>query len=189
MPLIATRSNAGSFGYGWSNPLADAGAMTAIATVSMAGGETTATFSSIPSTYDDLFVSIFDSGDSLYGQSPSWRVNDDTGNNYSYSIMGASNTLTTSSNTTSASSMPWGFLATTVSAHTVHILNYANTSNYKTALVMSATNRNNTSSQIELTTGTWRSTSAINKLTFSIGALRGYDAGTVFALYGIKRKV
>jgi hypothetical protein len=62
----------------------------------------------------------------------------------------------------------------------VNIINYSNTTTYKTLL-----GRGNTSaSRIQATVGLWRSTSAINRIDLNIQG-DNFAVGSTFTLYGI----
>lgn len=185
MPIVASRSNSAAFGYGWGNKLADAGAMTAIAT-STPSGVSTITFSSIPSTYDDLFVVTY--GFSTTASSTlRMRVNSDTGTNYSdTSLVGDGDSATSSRSTSAAHLFCSGLRTATPAISNVHINNYANTSNYKTTIIRNSFDENG-AGQTRLHVGLWRSTSAVSSITIYDANSYNFGAGTVFALYGIKK--
>jgi hypothetical protein len=63
----------------------------------------------------------------------------------------------------------------------ISILNYANTTTYKTAL----SRANNAAGGVDAVVGLWRSTAAINSIKMAIGGGYSYAAGTTFTLYGI----
>lgn len=186
MPLLAVRGNAPSFGYGWGNKVADAGAMTAIASTTLSTDTRTITFSSIPSTYDDLMVVAYMR--TTTASFPYFRINNDSGSNYSRTVLLGDGGSAASSRGTSESSINFSSTSATTNlfvASQIHILNYANTSNYKTALIRQAQDYNG-SGQTQLRVGLWRSTSAINRIDLD-GSGYDFTSGTVFALYGIKK--
>ena len=191
MPLVATRGNAGVFGLGWGAAAGGAAdAMTAIASNTLVSDAASVTFTSIPSDYDDLMVSIYVRAETA-GQNLYARFNSDAGSNYSGTFLNGNGSSATSNSRTNASSLNVeynnGILngTNTFSSLTFHILNYANTSYYKTGISRHAGD-NNGSGGTELCVQLWRSTSAISSIQFNMssGNLR---TGSVFALYGIKK--
>jgi hypothetical protein len=66
----------------------------------------------------------------------------------------------------------------------MHILNYANTSTYKTLLLREA-NDNNGSGYVALSANLWRGTSGITSLSISSFAAY-FTAGSTIALYGVR---
>jgi hypothetical protein len=66
---------------------------------------------------------------------------------------------------------------------TLHIMNYANTTTYKSCLLR-ANEMSGTYQGTELIAGIWRSTSAITTITITTSTST-YAAGSTFNLYGI----
>jgi len=138
-----------------------------------------AEFTSIPSTYTDLYIvwTATSSNNTGYGI----RFNGDTGSNYSLTYIygdGATPVSGRDSNITSINGM--GRTGTSQGVGRVNVMNYSNTTTYKTAI-----GRGDLATQLTMATvGLWRSTSAINaiRLTPEVGTI---TAGT-FTLYGIK---
>ena len=62
----------------------------------------------------------------------------------------------------------------------IQLMNYSNTTTYKTWLVRGG----NSATGVEAMVGLWRSTSAITSLTFSLTAST-FSSGSTFTLYGI----
>lgn len=184
MPLLAVRGNAPSFGYGWGNKVADAGAMTAIASNTLSATATSVTFSSIPGSYDDLMVVCYLRGDGTNSVLANIRFNSDTGSNYSATWLYANGSSVGSASGTSATSINGSNSSSGVSAIEIQILNYANSSYNKTVFWREAQDKNG-SGDTSLNTGLWRSTSAITSIT--IFNTNNYQIGSVFALYGIKK--
>lgn len=189
MPLLTTRAGASTRAFGFGLASGGVGAMTAIASVAVGADTTTVTFSSIPSTYDDLRISIYEYGDPQYSTSASIRYNSDSGNNYSHTQLYGENTSfgtygTLDQQTTNGLTFevtPWS------SAHTIEIYDYKNTSKFKTSLTRTAYEGTANNGGYRMAMGLWRSTSAITSIQFSISGIRNFDAGCVFALYGVKR--
>ena len=156
-----------------------------IATTTVSGSSTTTyTFSSIPATYTDL-VLVSSAQMSGTGTTGTFRFNGDTGSNYSFTYLygnGSSAGSGRQSNQTSGIWDSWvdRLSNTMFEADVLHIMNYSNTTTYKTAL-----SRSNSSVTVETAVNLWRSTAAINSLTVFISS--GYFvAGSTFTLYGIK---
>lgn len=133
------------------------------------------TFSSIPATYTDLVavIATTTSGDISY------RINGDTGSNYSqtiiyaYSAFGSTRTTSATSNFLNYGSNNGNFFAT------LQFNNYSNTTTYKTSILRD--NANGTTTDVMV--GLWRSTAAINSITFTPPST--FAIGSTFNLYGI----
>jgi hypothetical protein len=77
-------------------------------------------------------------------------------------------------------------VANMFSASIVDILDYANTSKYKTIRVLAGADVNNqTGTTFGLSSGSWRSTSAVTSITIGTSGFN-FAQYTQFALYGIK---
>ena len=154
---------------------------TPIATTTGTGGSNAITFSSIPSTYTDLilvcnFLLTANSG-------TGWiRFNGDTGTNYSDTYLYGNGTSASSgrhSNIAQSYCADADSVTPVISIH--HIQNYANTTTYKTFLSRS----NLASSGTAAYAGLWRSTAAINSITFSNNASANITSSSTFTLYGV----
>jgi hypothetical protein len=159
-----------------------------IATATVTTG-TDITFSSIPSTYTDLIlVSIGTfTGD---GQSIVLRFNGDTGNNYSFTGVYGTGSTASSARQSNQPYIPsgwWAYIGSAQNSNSiVHIMNYANTTTYKTALSRFNNATGGTGSGTEALVGTWRSTSAINSIRiFSTGSGQPLASGFTATLYGV----
>ena len=146
----------------------------------------TVTFSSIPQTYTDLVV-VFNGGTESGGTNVQFKVNNDTGSNYSFTILRGNGTTADSDRESNFSGyFRWGARATpTAEFSTVdfaHLMNYANTTTYKTLLFRT----NNASNGVDATVGLWRSTSAINRIDITIAATNYFRNGSTITIYGIK---
>jgi hypothetical protein len=155
-----------------------------IETKTLASTALSVTFSSIPATYTDLvLICNFSTDDAVNN----WiSLNGDTGANYSNTTFWGS---TSSANSTRRSNDSFGILLDYFGSNTniqssviVNLQNYSNTTTYKTILARCAYATTETTA----TVGLWRSTSAINSLTFKTTATRVYTVGSTFTLYGIK---
>lgn len=152
-----------------------------IATQTMSGSSGGATFNSIPSTYTDLILVINGSVTSSAGVQ--MRFNGDTGGNYSFLRMAGDGSAASSDKSSpNQTFMELGYyISGVINNNVVHIMNYSNTTTYKTVLNRANAQTNAIGGMVfaEL----WRSTSAINSISVSTST---YTSGTMFTLYGIK---
>jgi hypothetical protein len=155
-----------------------------IATVNVgAGGVSTLTFSSIPSTYRHLQIRASAPFNSV--GNAQMRFNSDTGTNYSYhAIYGTGANV----NTSSGSSIDGFYIAGsnnpgTPTVMVIDILDYANTNKYKVHRSFVGQDSNNTTGDIGVRTGAWLNTNAISSITIYGITFQQYST---FALYGIK---
>ena len=158
----------------------------AIATNTLGSAAASVTFSSISGTYTDL-VLVFNGAASgtvdLLMRVGNGSV--DTGSNYSATYLYGSGSVAGSYRYTTQTSLYLDYSAalttTFESVYLMNLMNYANTTTYKTILV-----RPNTPSRyVEAGVGLWRSTSAIN--TIELRPTSGtFATGSTFTLYGIK---
>ena len=161
--------------------------MTPIATQTLTAAATTVAFSSIPQTYTDIVaVCQLVATSATLQNAPQLRVNGDTGSNYSATalngngINGASGRWT---NQTVIYADYYGILQNNgIGQATAHFMNYSNTTTYKTVLMRSGKGSKETTASA----GLWRSTAAINSISFITDSPQTFAAGTIFTLYGIK---
>ena len=152
-----------------------------IATTTASGSVSSITFSSISGTYTDLVLIIAGSGASS-GGNILLQFNGDTGTNYSTTILYGDATTAGSLNASNASSVNIGDLDSTVQSNTlISIMNYANTTTYKTALGRS----NRAGTAVVSKVGLWRSTSAITSVKVFFSSGDNFTSGTTLTLYGI----
>lgn len=154
-----------------------------IASTTVSGtGTSSVTFSSISSAYTDLLYIINSTGTTSVNFT--MRVNGDSGSNYSFTQLNGNGSTASSSKTNNANVMLSGN-ADGHSAIVGHLLNYSNTTTYKNVI-----NQGGAASgtYIGAYVGLWRSTAAINSITFYSDVTGGTTManGTTFALYGIK---
>lgn len=158
-----------------------------------AGGASSVTFSSIPSTYTHLQIrGIARETSGTEVENIKVNFNSDTTANYSFHLLYGTGGAAFGYGASSTSYMLLGsVIPTTASANifgpsVIDILDYTNTNKYKTVKALGGGDINSTSSaQIALYSGNWRSTSAITSV--SIAAQTGNFAQySSFALYGIK---
>lgn len=147
-----------------------------IATSSPSGVQSL-TFSSIPGTYTDLIIAGvgFASSETYY----EIQFNSDTGNNYSSTYFYGTGAAAASSRQSSVANIAVTRIETQ-SAFLCHIMDYANTTTYKTALARNS----NAGIIVYQAVGLWRSTSAITSVTLKSQNVN-FNSGSTFTLYGV----
>lgn len=160
---------------------------TPIATTTLSSTATTVTFSSIPSTYTDLVCILNVGATADVGGAIRLRLNGDTGSNYSVNYLqglGSSANSAKESGTMMALGYQIGVYTGIKHTYLLNFMNYKNTSVFKNILM-----RSNGADGTSANAGLWRSTSAINEISFRIG---NYDSptgtwaiGSQFTLFGI----
>jgi hypothetical protein len=166
---------------------AKTGTYTLIASTTIGSTGSSLTFSSIPQTYTDLVIvsnalrGISGSGGDLVRL----QFNGDTSSNYSWTQGYGNGSSAVSNNSTNQTQAFAGAAADATGTsnwcpNICHILDYANTTTYKSALARVNQNGSYTGIVINL----WRSTAAINSIYLT--ATNGFTAGSTFKLYGIE---
>jgi hypothetical protein len=160
-----------------------------IATTTLTSSATTITLSSIPSGYTDLrMVAFFKlvGGPSGGVANEYFTFNGDTASNYSRTRLSGDGSAASSSNTTSSSGALQTFTpaAGGVGLSVFDIFSYSG-STYKTVLWSDSADVNAAGGIVCRAVGLWRSTAAINSITWQ-NAGDTYAAGTTITLYGIK---
>jgi hypothetical protein len=156
-----------------------------------AGGVSSITFSSIPSTYQHLQIrGIIRTATASTDDDPLFRFNSDTGANYvRHQIFGSGSIAGASAATGQTSVQGQGAgdtaPANVFGANVVDILDYANTNKYKTVRTLAGTDQNGYGF-IVLRSGLWLNTAAINSITIITGSGANFSQYSSFALYGIK---
>lgn len=157
-----------------------------IATTTLSSAASSVTFSSISGSYTDLIV-VGNIGYTASGYDSWIRFNGDTGTNYSYTVLYANPGTGGSAGSTRGTSTSnilfdrqGDYTAISGSGYS-HIMNYANTTTYKTVL-----NRfGQPSSSVEAKVGLWRNTSAITSIVIGVTTTT-FASGSTFTLYGVK---
>jgi hypothetical protein len=157
-----------------------------IATTTLGSASNSVTFSSISGSYTDIIaiVAMPASG----ANTTAIRFNGDTGTNYSTTLLVGSSGGAASYRESNKSYGVTGGLVSGMGANSnliIQIQNYSNSTTNKTSLSRSNTAPNN---EVGLNAILWRSTSAINSISFIdyAGGANTYPTGTTFTLYGIK---
>lgn len=151
---------------------------------------TTITFGSgntLPQTYTDLYLVVTTKPTATptsYGVN--LRLNGDSGTNYSRTYFyGYGGGAGTGRNTNQNN---YGFMSagsTTANQYNMgrlHIMDYANTTTYKTMV----SRGDDVSDSTQITVGLWRNTNAITQIDIIATDSLYYGSGCVFTLYGIK---
>lgn len=160
---------------------AKTGTYTLIASNTLGSNSGTVTFSSIPSTYTDLVV--------VYGAIGNadlqvvLRLNNDSGSNYSVTILGGNGTTASSARESNVYiTTDYNYSVTTSGGITIlNLMDYSNTTTYKTVLCRSGNGGKGTQANV----GLWRSTAAINRVDL-ITTNSTFASGSTFKLYGIE---
>ena len=159
-----------------------------IATVTIgAGGASSATFSSIPSTYKHLQIRVFASPTDA---NVFMRLNGDAvGNtNYARHFLYGDGSAAASGGVFDDVNLSVGFYSTTsgiFGASVVDILDYQNTNKYKTTRGLSAGDANGSGLAV-LYSGLRKSTDAITSISLYSGSAGTFRQYSSFALYGIR---
>jgi hypothetical protein len=148
-----------------------------IATTTLSSAQSSVTFSSISGSYTDLVLIIAGTVNTVTTFDVTF--NSDGGSNYSATRLTGDGSTGSSTRSTNNASMPLGYINTSQSVSVIHIMNYSNTTTFKTAIARG----NSASGATNAIVGLWRSTSAITSITFAGGS---FQPGLTATLYGIK---
>ena len=164
-----------------------------ISTVTVgSGGQSSVTFSSIPSTYKHLQVRALLKSNTTSVAYVDYTFNGVGGSSYSshYLFGNGSTAGANAGNGSSASSMYLNEFPTTSNsnifgAFILDILDYADTTKNKTTRAIGGNDKNG-SGVVALSSGLFMSTNAISSITFTPQSSAGVGQYSSFALYGIK---
>ena len=157
-----------------------------IATQTLGSAAASVTFSSIPATYTDLV--LISTPIVTAATTFAMRFNSDSTSNYSWTVLIGDGTSATSTRGATQTELRISYAATSRTTNTTNIvtqiMNYANSTTYKTAI-----SRDNAASDgTGAIVGLWRATpAAITSITItpnSGGTI--INTGSTFTLYGIK---
>jgi hypothetical protein len=164
---------------------------TPIASITLGATVSSVTFSSIPQTYTDLVCVVEGRGTRAdYDDEVKIQFNSDTATNYSSTLLSGSGSAASSSRTTSASLIIGRIVGNSATAGVrsnmiLNIMNYANTTTYKTVLErLNEPPSGGADYGVALIAGLWRSTAAISTLTLTTTS-GSFSSGCNFNLYGI----
>jgi hypothetical protein len=156
---------------------------TPIATATGTGASGTISFTSISSTYTDLIVVCNNTNTSAANMYMTF--NGDSGAHYSETYLNGNGSSATSGVDTTPYLNRTTTISTTPVQTVIQIMNYANTTTYKTVIGRTslATGSN---PGTEAIVGLWRKApEAINTILISLSAGGTFATGTTFSLYGI----
>jgi hypothetical protein len=169
-----------------------------IATVTVgSGGSASIDFTSIPSTYKHLQLRGIVRCDNTTNTNLQWRLNSDNSNaNYNIHILrgtgaaviseavvsGSANSFIVANEPVAKSSDTSGIFGVVV----IDLLDYSNTSKYKTARALAGRDVNGTGGAITLTSSLWQNTAAVSSISLSVVNSLNFVQHTQFALYGIR---
>lgn len=192
MPILGIMASQIS-GHLW----APEGAYDSLATVTLSSNVATVSFAGIPSGYKHLQLRLTTSTNR-----PTYGINaigmdsfsGDTAANYSGHLLEGDGSTAYASGSANATGFNIGQTGTSVVGNfgstIIDILDYSNTSKYKTVRALSGTDCNGLVSGyggcIGLYSGNWRSTSALTSLRFYLANGANFISGSTFALYGCK---
>ncbi len=160
---------------------------TPITSQTLSSATNSITFSGISGTYTDLVV-VCNSTISNNGGGAYMAFNGDTsGTNYSQTFLYGTGSAAGSTRTTnSVGTANWvggqigGMSNTTPSTYVINVINYSNTTTYKTILSRSS------DLYTEASVNLWRNTAAITSIIIGAQGAYTFSAGSTFTLYGIK---
>jgi hypothetical protein len=152
---------------------------TPIATNTLGSAAATVTFSSIPGTYTDLYL-VANVSNATGDDNFLLNFNGDTGSNYSVTRLYGDGTSPSSSRATNQTIAQIGGFGNTLTMIRANIMNYSNTTTYKTVLTRNDRAANFAGATVDL----WRSTAAITTILISTSSYN-FSAGSTFTLYGI----
>lgn len=161
---------------------AKTGTYTLINAGAISGTVTDVTFTSIPATYTDLIIVVEPTAGSLADTAV--QFNSDTGTNYSRTYLTGNGTTASSGRNSTDTRIRLTYYGGTGSGsgiQIIHIMDYANTTTYKTVL-----NRcSNANYGTDANVGLWRSTAAITTIKVYCDGGGNWTAGNI-KLYGIE---
>ena len=155
-----------------------------IATTTLGSSASNIEFTSISGSYTDI-VLVVNAKSVSGGVDLSMQVNGDTGSNYSKTNLYGDGSSAVSSRVTNQTSFGVnlaGYVNSTfVSNQIVQLMNYSNSTTYKTFL----SRANNANVGTDAITGLWRSTAAITSIKLLVSG-DNFASGTMATIYGIK---
>lgn len=169
---------------------ATTGAVVPIASFTQTGPANT-TFTNIPSVYQDLYIHVSSNtqqagsiADYLY-----MGFNGSVGPNYSITRLTGNGITLANDRTSNGDGLYVGirpaFVSNLYGGMVIHVLNYANTFAFKNVLTLASSTESVSVGTVQLTSGTWRSNSAITSILFG-GTGNFPGTGTTFTLYGVR---
>ena len=162
-----------------------------IQTITLSSNATSVTFSGIPSTYTNL--QIRGVATMLSAQSLTCRLGSgstDTGSNYNKHALWGNSAGVQSAGYSGSYFNIYGYTtgvdATAPAAFVMDIVDYKNTNKFKVAKSLAGQAKNAIYGEMSVTTGLWRSTSAVDTITIFTEGGDSMKPNSTFALYGIR---
>jgi hypothetical protein len=152
---------------------------TPIATTTLGSAVATVTFSSISGSYTDLVI-VFNGSITTGFDAIGLRFNGDTASNYSRTFLAGNGSTASSGRDSNATSIQIGIMGTERSNSIFQIMNYSNSTTFKTAIARGNAASNATRAGV----GLWRNTAAITEVSLTAGSST-FISGSTFTLYGI----
>ena len=165
-----------------------------IASQTLGSTASSVTFSSIPSTYDDLHLVVSARTNSTSGDGflPLYvRFNSDSGSNYSYRTIQATGSTAASGNGSGETNLFLSYVpgavgtSNTFGSHSAYIPNYAGSS-AKSVSIDATTENNATLNYLAAIAALWSGTSAISSIEIRV-PFDPFIANSSFHLYGITK--
>jgi hypothetical protein len=160
-----------------------------IATTTLNTTASSITFSSIPQDYTHLQIRGITRATG--NTQVDMTINGDTGNNYAFHQLGGNGSAAYSDNSANRANIP-AIIGAPSSGETtgfaggfIDILDYKDTNKFKTVRSLAGWDGNG-AGIVQLTSGLWRSTSAISTITLTSRSPYSFVQYVSFALYGIK---
>lgn len=150
-----------------------------------AGGQTSISFTAIPSTYKHLQIRYIARATTGSVANFTMTLNSDTGANYSRHGLYGDGASAAALGGANESSMLAGVVSSTASTFSVgviDVLDYQNTNKYKTVRDLNGVDWNGSGYAV-LYSGSWRNTNAVTSVELNFTTFAQYSS---FALYGIK---
>jgi len=153
-----------------------------IATTTLSTTTATVSFTSISGSYTDLIL-ISSAKSAGTSETIMMRFNSDSGSNYSFTYLYGNGTSALSGRASNTSFAVGGSAtATDAAVNLVHIMNYSNSTTYKTVLDRRGQASLYTFTDVSL----WRNTAAITSISVEPENGQSFASGSTFTLYGIK---
>jgi hypothetical protein len=156
-----------------------------IASAAGTGASSTITFSSIPSTYASLQIRINGRSDALVDTTYIQVQYNATAMTKGHYVRGDGSAVSANAVNVPIYIAGANTTANTMGVGIIDIHDYASTTKNKTVRVFSGADKNASGGAIDLISGLWMSTSAINRIDLVTGSGQ-YQTGSTVSLYGIK---
>lgn len=162
-----------------------------IASQTLGSDTATVTFSNLPQNYTDLIIvgTKQANNNGSFTPSPALRFNEDTGSNYSSTLLDGNGTAASSNRYTSGTRLLLGYaIGIGLNSDAIviwQIQNYSNSTTYKTVLGRLNNPTTGTAPGTGVGVGLWRSTAAITSITLSPQD-KTWSSGAGFTIYGIE---